>query len=202
MITHVLDTALLYFFRTHRYSVMMGGVSTILVRYRLTLYPALAFMTFIIYRIIRQQSLPGASLYDTIPPLLIISGMLIMSNAAALGETYSWTFQYWLGESLVIAIFCYNSLVAALLAGGVIFYVGVSLFSILAALWCRGSMWNYGVVLGIVAVLAVVVALLFPMIELLLDAILNEKLKKVGEKVRQQHILIKNYYEAKETNKK
>lgn len=125
-----------------------------------------------------------------------------MSNAAALGESYSWTFRYWLGESLVIAMFCYNSLTDALLAGRAIFYVGLSLFSILAALWFRGRIWNYGIVLGIVAVLALVVALLFPMIELLLDAILNEKLKKVGEKVRQQHILIKNYYEAKETNRK
>ena len=47
-------------------------------------------------------------------------------------------------------------------------------------------------------ILAVLVAMAFPIMELLLEAILNEKLKKVGEKVRDHHRQLQSYYENKE----
>ena len=182
---------------------MMGAVSTILVRYRVTLYPALAFMVFIIYRILRQQSVPGASLYDTVPPLLIISGLWVMSTAAAAsGELpFAWTFRYWVGEALVIAMFCYNSLGAFFAGHTALFIGGASIFSSLAALWFRGRLWNYVTAVVVIAVCALVLAFVFPIVELLLEAILNEKMKKVGEKVRQQHKLLKRHYEGKSTER-
>jgi hypothetical protein len=49
------------------------------------------------------------------------------------------------------------------------------------------------------ALLALFVVLAFPIFEFILESILNEKLKKVGEKVRAHHALLEKHYESKLT---
>jgi hypothetical protein len=179
---------------------MMGAASTVLVRFRLTLYPTIAFMGYIIFQINRQQShMPGASLFDTLPPAGIIVGLFLMFNATSPAgyKDFVWTKQYWLGEALVIFIFFYNSLSTYIPMQSRVILVTLGFVSALAALWFRGSVWNYAIVLGMVTIIALLAALAFPIIELLLDAILTEKLRKVGDKVRQHHQLLQNYYEKK-----
>lgn len=99
----------------------------------------------------------------------------------------------------MIGMFCYNSLGVYFAGQVTLFILGTTVFSILSALWFRGRLWNYFVVVIIVAVCAVVMAFLFPMIELLLDAILNEKMKKVGEKIRLQHKMLREHYAKNST---
>jgi hypothetical protein len=43
--------------------------------------------------------------------------------------------------------------------------------------------------------MGVFVALAFPIMEMVLEAILNEKLQKVGDKVRAHHRVVQAYYE-------
>ena len=45
--------------------------------------------------------------------------------------------------------------------------------------------------------LALFVAMVFPVMELVLEAVLNEKLRKVGDKVRAHHQVLERYYESK-----
>ena len=73
----------------------------------------------------------------------------------------------------------------------------VGVFSALAALWFRGKFWNYAIVIGLELFLAVFIALAFPIMEMVLEAILNDKLKKVGDKVRAHHAQMERYYQSK-----
>jgi hypothetical protein len=174
----------------------MGAVSVIIVRYRWTLYPALAFLAYNIYRIIQMQSrTPGGSLYDTIPPTLIAAGLLVMSSSTISGDG-TWNTRFWLGEALVIGMFLYNSF-SYLLMANVLVWIGMSVLSLLLALWFRGNVWNYAIVLCVIGIVAILVALAFPIMELIIESILNEKLKKVGDKVRHHHQVLQAHYETR-----
>ena len=105
--------------------------------------------------------------------------------------------QFWLGESIVIGIFTYNSLQSVLPSRNKYVMFGLSIFSIFTALCLRGKIWNYITVLGFIVFIGLFVALAFPVVELLLESILNEKLKRVGEKVRHHHLILKQHYEKK-----
>jgi hypothetical protein len=135
---------------------MMGLVSVFVVHYRWTLYPALAFLAFIAFQIFRQSSkVPGGSIYDTIPPSLIAVGLILMHNASS--SDLGWSLQFWIGETMVIGLFIYNSL--SFMPKNIFVLGGLSVFSALAALWFRGRFWNYAIVIGLVFFVTVFVAL-------------------------------------------
>ena len=73
----------------------------------------------------------------------------------------------------------------------------IGILSALIALWFRGNVWNYCIVIVLIAIVALIVAMAFPIMELIVEAILNEKLRKVGEKVRHHHHVLQTYYEKK-----
>eukprot|EP00529_Nitzschia_sp_RCC80_P021966 CAMPEP_0113444028 /NCGR_PEP_ID=MMETSP0014_2-20120614/2456_1 /TAXON_ID=2857 /ORGANISM="Nitzschia sp." /LENGTH=383 /DNA_ID=CAMNT_0000335029 /DNA_START=42 /DNA_END=1193 /DNA_ORIENTATION=- /assembly_acc=CAM_ASM_000159 len=194
-----LTTVLTVAFRT----CLLAIASLLVVRYQILLFPALAFMAYVAYKI---HSTPGAPSTQIIPPLCISVGLIIMYQAShgyvatsnGAGSTTNWVL-YWLGESMVVCIFIYNSipmdqfsptLQRPIVAASVV--VGV-----LAALWFRGSFWNYAFVILLEGLLALFIAVAFPIFEMLLEAVVNEKLKKVGEKVRHHHSLMEKYYSAK-----
>ena len=132
--------------------------------------------------------------------MLIATGLCLMYNASnddTSSSSGDWNKQFWLGETIVIGMFCYNSLGSTVLQQNMVIMVALAIFSLLAALWFRGRFWNYIIVVGMIAVLAIVVAVAFPIMELLLEAILNEKLKKVGDKVRHHHDILQKHYEQK-----
>jgi hypothetical protein len=177
--------------------VIMASVSVVIVRFRWTLYPALAFLAYNVYRIIQMQSrVAGGSLYDTIPPTLIAAGLLIMSSSA-MGGDGSWNTRFWVGEAIVIGMFLYNSLSHLPIIFNVFVGLGLCVLSLLLALWFRGSIWNYGIVIVIIGIVAILVALAFPIMELIIESILNEKLRKVGDKVRHHHQMLVSHYERK-----
>ena len=62
--------------------------------------------------------------------------------------------------------------------------------------WLAGKMWRYLTVVGLEVLAAIVCALAFPVMELIVEQIVTEKLKKVGEKVRQQHERMQSYHTA------
>lgn len=167
---------------------MMGAVSVLLVRYRWTMYPALAFLAYIAFRLVQTSRSAGGSPTDVVSPIMIAIGLMLMHNSIRA----SWIF-FW-GESLVIFMFTYNS---SSLPKKPMIYAGIAALSMLAALWFRGSFWNYLAVVILEAALALLAALAFPVMELVLDAILNEKLKKVGAKVRHHHTMLEKFYQSK-----
>ena len=48
----------------------------------------------------------------------------------------------------------------------------------------KGRFWRYLTLLGFQAVLALLVVLVFPIMEMVLESIVDEKMRKVGEKIR------------------
>lgn len=198
-------------------TVLLGLVSVLIVRYWFFCYPAYIFLLYTIYRMIsvQQQSKTNASvvgpfsIYDTVPTTCIAIGIFLMNrsvtttSSTAAGTT--WTTQYWIGEGLVIAMFIYNSfsgmpVVQSLKPMMVWSVIGIA--SALIALWFRGNVWNYCIVIVIIAIVALFVAMAFPMMELIVEAILSEKLRKVGDKVRHHHQVLHTYYEKKYNNAK
>jgi hypothetical protein len=180
---------------------MMGAVSVVVVRYRLLLAPALAFLGFVAYRIHSVAKATGGtngtSSYDMLSPFLIANGLLLMHQSAYNRESPSfWT--YWLGESLVIGMFVVNSMNWTSMFGQpLLMYAAIATFSILTALWFRGKFWNYFLVIALELFLAIFIALAFPVMEMVLEAILNDKLKKVGDKLRHHHLRMEEYYTSK-----
>lgn len=61
-------------------------------------------------------------------------------------------------------------------------------------LWLRGNAWKYATLVGLELFVAVVAALAFPIMEMILEQILNEKMRKVGEKVRAHSERLESYY--------
>lgn len=172
--------------------VMMACASLLVVRYRLLLYPALAFLGFIAFRI-HSSAVQGR--LELLSPFLIGTGLILMYRSS---EENGSAFLYWLGESLTIGMFSYNSInVSPEQVPTTIVLGGVGIVSMIAALWFRGKFWNYAVVIGFEVFLALFIAMAFPVMEMVLEAVLNEKLKKVGEKVRAQHIHMEKYYSSK-----
>jgi hypothetical protein len=175
-------------------TVMMGAVSVFLTQYRIALYPALAFMTYISFHIARQLHLPGASAVDVLPPLLIACGLVCMHMGRS-PEATSWTFTFWFGEALVISIFTYNSLNA--IPKKPVVLLAILALGVLSSLWLRGKFWNYVILVGLELLLVLFVAVAFPVMELVLESVLNDKLRRVGDKVRHHHAEMQKYYEAK-----
>jgi hypothetical protein len=191
---------------------MLAFASVFVTRYRLLLFPALAVLGFVAYTIRRSSSSSSNIIYttrDLASPFLIGTGLIVMylasvgswsrvvvdavetgNNTTTTAISFWW---YWLGETLVIFMFTYNSLNPSYQAMPTV-VGGVAVFGILAALWFRGKFWNYVMVLGLELFVALFIAVSFPVFEMLLEAVLNDKLKKVGDKVRAQHQYMEKYY--------
>lgn len=97
------------------------------------------------------------------------------------------------GEILVVIMFTYNSVphksphVA----------LGVAVLAFLLTLWLRGNPWKYATVVALEAFVAVLAALAFPILEMILEQILNDKMRKVGEKIRAHSDRLEAYYNGK-----
>jgi cation transport ATPase len=95
-------------------------------------------------------------------------------------EMYSWTWTFWFGETLVMTLFLANSFEKRSPALLALFTTISGCFT----LWLRGQFWRYATLLGFQGVIALLVVLAFPIMEMILEQIVEEKMKKVGEKIR------------------
>lgn len=187
-------------------TALLGAISVIIARYRLTLFPALAFLAFITYKV-RSGPTVNHSL-ELMSPFVIGIGIVIMYQASS--GSWSTTTEdgsqkihwllYWLGESITIFMFTYNSIEVKPSMSNPMYLGAILAFGILAALWFRGKFWNYAIVVGLEIFLAIFIAVSFPVFEMILEAILNDKLKKVGDKIRAQHKFMERYYQERSGN--
>lgn len=193
VVSQIASITLAVIFQVIVRTIMMGVVSVILVRYRITLIPALLFLVFIAYRIhsIAQQNNTIATSSELMSPVMIGLGLVLMYR----GRMPDWTWTFWAGETLVMIMFVYNSIPEkSSLLSSVVAFVAT-----LLTLWLRGNAWKYVTLMGLEVFVAVVAALAFPIMEMILEQILNEKLRKVGEKVRAHSIRLDLYYKQDET---
>mmetsp|Transcript_15739 Transcript_15739/g.35879 ORF Transcript_15739/g.35879 Transcript_15739/m.35879 type:complete len:314 (+) Transcript_15739:3-944(+) len=183
-------------------TVILAVISVFVARYRLTLAPALAFMAYVAYTV-RVES--NETSIVTMSPLVISIGVLIMYQASsgswsAVSEdgvqSNHWLL-YWLGESITIFAFTFNSVEEKPTFAEPLYLGGLVVFGILSALWFRGKFWNYAIVIGLEIFFSIFIAVSFPVFEMILEAILNDKLKKVGEKIRAQHKVMERYYQQR-----
>ena len=187
-------------FSTLIHSALLGAISLIVARYRLTLFPALAFLAFVTYKV---RSAPTVISLELMSPFVIGIGIIIMyqassgswSTTSADGTKITHWLLYWLGESMTIFMFTCNSMEVKLSLSNPIYLGAILVFGILAALWFRGKFWNYAIVVGLEIFVGVFIAVAFPVFEMILEAILNDKLKKVGDKIRAQHKFMERYYQ-------
>ena len=135
-------------------------------------------------------------------PIMIVLGLLLMyCGRTQVTEDdgtkhLDWTWMFWIGETMVLGTFMWNS-VAGTVPGSPITIGAIGFISSIAALWFRGKFWNYVIVLAFEGLLILVVVMAFPVIEMLLETILNEKLRKVGDKVRAHQKQLEAYYANK-----
>jgi hypothetical protein len=175
-------------------TVVMAVVACLVVRYRLLLYPACLLLLFIAFRVYRHSKIAGVDMHDILPPLVILAGLLLM-HYGDYSDKRGLTLVFWLGETLTIGSFIYNSVPTLPRNKYVMIAIGV--VSMLAALWFRGRVWNYALVIGFEVFMAIFLALAFPILEYILESILNDKLRKVGDKVRAHHKILEMHYETK-----
>ena len=103
------------------------------------------------------------------------------NNDSVQSEMYaSWSWTFWFGETIVMTCFLANSFEKRNPALTAAF----SVVSLLLSLWLRGKFWRYATLLGFQGAIAVLVVMAFPVMEMVLEEIVQEKMRKVGEKIR------------------
>lgn len=139
---------------------------------------AIAFGLFCMYRGRRFAVLVVAAGVDN----AIVGDTTAVETAATTAVTYlDWSWTFWLGEALVMTMFLMNSFDSKQPRAVIVAFVIVSL---LFTLWLRGRFWRYATILFFEAVIAALCVLVFPIMEMILESIVEDKMRKVGEKIR------------------
>jgi hypothetical protein len=170
---------------------MLCVVSVWVVRTKWLLVPALCFLGFLV---VQMHRMPAYTPIDMLSPVLLATGLLCMYQASS-WNTVTKFWMYWMGETLVITMFTLNSCPPHLKSTAVTALITIG--ALLLALWFRGKFWNYALVIGLEFVLALFIAISFPIMEMVLEAVVTEKLKTVGDKVRAHHAAMERYYQHK-----
>jgi len=190
---------------------LLGTVSVLISRYIILTLPAMGVLAYISYKIhstlmatLKENKLSLPISKDALSPLAIAFGLLCMyrgrrfavlvvaavvdngdaavETAATTAVTYlDWSWTFWLGEALVMTMFLMNSFDSKQPRAVIVAFVIVSL---LFTLWLRGRFWRYATILFFEAVIAALCVLVFPIMEMILESIVEDKMRKVGEKIR------------------
>jgi len=179
-------------------TALMGFVATFLTRYKYLVGVAVTGLAFLACRIFlagaaSQHVEKRVALVAACPTLLIAFGLLLMYSgrgAVVVGgdvgeegqveEIIQWSYKFFLGEIIVMSTFIQNSIPTKTKATVIL----ITIFSTFASLLLRGKFWRYASILGFQIILGIIAALAFPIMEMILEEVVNEKLRKVGEKVR------------------
>jgi hypothetical protein len=109
-----------------------------------------------------------------------VDGVASAASSVVATSYLGWSWTFWFGEALVMFLFVSNSFDRQ----GRALAVAFAVVSLLFTLWLRGRFWRYAFVLTIEGVVAMVCVLIFPIMEMILESIVEEKMRKVGEKIR------------------
>lgn len=101
------------------------------------------------------------------------------------------------GETLVMTLFISNSFEnrPPALTGA------FAIVSFLVTLWLRGKFWRYATLLGFEGIIALLIVMAFPIMEMILEEIVQEKMRKVGEKIRAHDVRVKEFMKKRKEGK-
>lgn len=110
-------------------------------------------------------------------------------------EYHEWSWTFLCGEALVMTSFLANSFDNQLLSRFLVLVFSV--LSLLLSLWLRGRFWRYMTLLGFEGLIGALVVLAFPIMEMILESLVEEKMRKVGEKIRAHDVRMKEILKRK-----
>lgn len=110
-------------------------------------------------------------------------------------EYHQWSWTFLVGEALVMTSFIANSVDNQLLSR--VLVLAFSGLSLLLSLWLRGRFWRYMTLLGFEGLIGALVVLAFPIMEMILESLVEEKMRKVGEKIRAHDVRMKEMLNRK-----
>lgn len=183
-------------------TVMMAVTSLFLVRYKYLALLGILFLTYTAFQIKRASTSNPKMIttFDFVSPMLIAFGVILMYLGKGDAENNYWTKTFWLGEALIMTMFCLNT-IAAKESSAVRpnFVIGIAAYIAFAAiaLIVRGKGWRYITILGMEMILSLAAILIFPIMEMILEEIMNEKMRKIGEKVRLYNQQMEESYKKK-----
>lgn len=181
---------------------MMAITSVFVVRYKYLALIGILFLLYTAFQIKRASSSnPNiVTSFDILSPILIASGIALMYIGRGVEECNYWTKTFWIGEALVMTMFCLNTLVSkesSTLRPNLALGIGIYIIFAMIALMLRGKGWRYLSLLGIEMIFALAAVLIFPIMEMILEEIMNEKLRKIGERVRLYNKHMEESYKQK-----
>ena len=157
---------------------MMALASTLVCRYKLLMIPVILFLLYISFRVFSVVGIE-AGWYEKLAPICISIGLYTMH----LSE--SGNYMFLCGESAVMTCFFLNSMLPTQ-TGSPGIMMACLIASTLMAWFLKGKFWRYAIILSIEAGLALIAVLAFPIMEMIFEEIMNEKLRKIGDKIRVQ----------------
>ena len=168
---------------------MMALTSLYLTKWKYTTIPAILFLlytSFQIFRARKETTIGGPiTTYDILSPILIATGVSLMYLGK--NDNGEWTKTFWIGEALVMTLFCLNTISsreASTLRPSLPLGIGLYIIFGLISLYIRGRGWKYVTFLSIELGCALIAVIVFPMMEMVMETLMDEKLRKVGERVR------------------
>jgi hypothetical protein len=169
---------------------MVGLVATILCRWKWTMIPSCCFMLFVTIKVAlasRHASAraAGASYWDALQPFLMGTAVYLMYYGRRRSAESTWSFYFWAGEALVAFYVMKSSLPTNHNAPNIILLSSAcGVVAGVATLLLRGRFWRYACLMGGQATCALMCVLVFPILEMILEEIMKEKLRKIGDKIR------------------
>lgn len=176
---------------------MMAIASVYITQWKYTTIPVILFLLYTslqIHRANKQLQNAGSpspvAKFDIWSPILLSIGVFIMyfARSTAYSDTQGeWSKLFWTGEVLVMTMFCLNTLAsneASFLRPSLVLGIVCYIFFGLIGLYIRGKGWRYLTFLAVELGCALVAVLVFPIMEMIMETLVDEKMKKVGERVR------------------
>eukprot|EP00594_Rhizosolenia_setigera_P005115 CAMPEP_0178950178 /NCGR_PEP_ID=MMETSP0789-20121207/6498_1 /TAXON_ID=3005 /ORGANISM="Rhizosolenia setigera, Strain CCMP 1694" /LENGTH=366 /DNA_ID=CAMNT_0020630855 /DNA_START=73 /DNA_END=1173 /DNA_ORIENTATION=+ len=195
-------------------TALMCVLATFVTRFKLFTIPILCFLSFVSFKV---KKTPGTTTKEVVIPLLIAFGVFCMfwarlstasNNVDSVGTeedsplssaattatdddnsttnpTSTWLFFF--GELITINMFFQTS-IPPQNAVPPIFIHGLTIIcATVSAFVLQGRFWRYAIIIAMELGFAILTVLIFPVMEMILEEIINEKLRKVGERVRATH---------------
>lgn len=182
-------------------TALMGFISTILSRYKYLVAIGICFMIHTSYKLFslyrsyykspKQQQPQLVTKSDFVSPLLIGLGFYLMY----IGRINEKRTFFFFGECIVMTLFMVNSItpadsISTFWRPSAAIITALAILSSLISLYVRGNFWKYTTIVLIILGLSILIALVCPMMEMILEEIMMQKIRKVGEKVRQYSLIV------------
>lgn len=144
-------------------------------RYKIFVIPLMLCVVFISIRSYKRN---GNNILAILIPLVIIITLIFLN----MGETNKNSKCYWIAETTLQTVFTHNALPIDY-RNSKSFFV-LLLFLSLFALYTKGNVYKYLKLIAVEFVFAIVVVIVFPLLELIVEEIVKDKMERVGIRVR------------------